>query len=284
MTDVVASVSEGGASASTPLMQATQPAPTDFKSQLGEFASDPTFEPFKDLTSLAKSYKETKSLVGKKFTPPSSDATPEEKASFYKSLGVPDSVDGYGLAAPDNLPEELKDKYDGESLKEFASAAHKLNLTPEQAKGLQAWYDERQISELERFREWNAAEDVKFQGMMEKSFGGGMDKALAATSAALNKYVPEEMRGAVLDAPAHVIAAFAHAINGMQKEYGAEDRGPIGSSHTPAQSAQELRAELHKVIASKEYTNPMASGKSAHEEARRKANELSTRIAGLGKK
>ena len=70
--------------------------------------------------------------------------TPEQKAEFYKALGVPDSPDAYVFDEP-QLPEGMQ--RDENLLTAFKSKAHELNMPATQAKDLQAWYNQQQIEQ-----------------------------------------------------------------------------------------------------------------------------------------
>ena len=66
------------ASASVQSMPAAQaPANNDFKTQLGEYATDPAFKDFKDASNLAKSYKEARAPISQKIGIPDDKSTPE---------------------------------------------------------------------------------------------------------------------------------------------------------------------------------------------------------------
>jgi hypothetical protein len=51
-----------------------------------DLRDDPALKDFNDLPALAKSFKETKTFVGRSIQPPGEAATPEQKAEFYDKL------------------------------------------------------------------------------------------------------------------------------------------------------------------------------------------------------
>lgn len=90
--------------------------------------------------TLAKSFLETKSMVGRKEDEffPKEDWKPEQWSQFHKRIGVPEAPDKYGAPA-----DEIVTK--AGLTKETVAAAHKrfheLGLTPKQVKGiLDDWY------------------------------------------------------------------------------------------------------------------------------------------------
>lgn len=82
-------------------------------------------EKFKDVESLAQSYKELQKSMGSSVRVPSPEASMEERSAFFQRLGAPESADGYDVE---------------EGTEEWATkareAAHKAHLTKDQWKTL----------------------------------------------------------------------------------------------------------------------------------------------------
>jgi hypothetical protein len=108
-------------------------------------ASVPTIE------ALAKSYVATKALVGTKLEAPGEKATAEQIASWRKTVGAPEKIEGYlGEAKtlrPEGLPETL---WRPEVEKKFLEVAHKHHLTPAAVKELFATHADSIKAELVR--------------------------------------------------------------------------------------------------------------------------------------
>jgi len=171
----------------------------DYKALMGDFAEDPTFEAFKtedgfDVQKIAKAYKDTKALVGQKLGIPGEDSSDEAKAEFYKALGVPEegTLESYGLRteAPENWPEGAP--YDTEMGSEFATKAAELKLTPEQARGLQEWYDDKTVGILGEMGDDISKSDENFDTLATEILGDNKDAMLKEANVLLQKHVPEE--------------------------------------------------------------------------------------------
>jgi len=76
---------------------------------------------FDDVDSLAKSYQELQSRMGNSVRIPHSESSPEEVASFYHKIGMPESPEGYKVG------EGME-----EALESFRPLAHSANLTQQQ--------------------------------------------------------------------------------------------------------------------------------------------------------
>lgn len=92
-----------------------------------------TLKLFSSPQSLAKSLANTKRMVGKPFDP-ANFADDNEKAEFYRKLGVPDEAKDYGFEKPENFPADRD--YDSTHDDWFANIAKKYNLPKEAAEGI----------------------------------------------------------------------------------------------------------------------------------------------------
>ena len=133
---------------------------------------------FKDAGSLAKSYMDLESEMGKRISLPGEDAKDEELNAFYAKWGRPEKHDAYEF--PKELPEGLHiDENFGGSVK---ALAHKLGLNKRQFNQLVTWgVEQSQGMMLEQQKESELSEKAlkdkwgfRFNDNIEKS-----DKALA---------------------------------------------------------------------------------------------------------
>lgn len=121
------------------------PAGFSWKSQLGpDLANSPTLQKFEDskegLSKAFESHHNLEKLLGHEKVPiPKGPEDVEGRARLFKALGVPEKPEGYAL--PDaTIPESLKGlTFDKQR---FSEIIHKHNLTPEQAKGVWAEYNQ----------------------------------------------------------------------------------------------------------------------------------------------
>lgn len=108
----------------------TDALPDDLK----EYA--PTLGKYPNPVEALRGLGNAQKLIGQRQTikPPGSDAKPEEITAWRKMLGVPENAEGYGIKAPEKLPEGVK--WDDKTANDFAKLAHEINLTPAQAQKL----------------------------------------------------------------------------------------------------------------------------------------------------
>lgn len=155
----------------------TKSLPEHLKPFEGSLSKYPT--PFDAMAGLGNAQK----LIGQRqnLKPPGPDATPEQQAAYQaevrKITGAPETPEGYGLKAPDNLPEGLE--WNAELADRAANIAHKYGIPPaalhelielnnENAAGLAAKGPELQRQEISRqinelTKEWGADAPVAWQ-------------------------------------------------------------------------------------------------------------------------
>lgn len=123
--------------------------PADWKAALpDEVRNAPSMGKYATPADLAKGYLEAEKLIGKKgVIMPGDNATPEEMKQFHAALGVPDTVEGYDLKAPEGLPEGV---WNEEAAKGFAAKAHELGLTPKQVREIAAWQAQNVAGAMQR--------------------------------------------------------------------------------------------------------------------------------------
>lgn len=116
--------------------------PDDLKPYAAEFGKYP------NAVELLRGHANKAKMIGQRaeVKPPGADAKPEEVAAWRKTLGVPETPEGYGLKAPEKLPEGVQ--WSDEQAKEFSTLAHTLNLTPDQAQKL-VEYDLKRVASIQ---------------------------------------------------------------------------------------------------------------------------------------
>jgi hypothetical protein len=266
-------------------------AAPDFKTQLGDLAKDPALSAFSDLQGIAKAYISTKALVGKAQGIPGENATPEEKAAFYNALGVPETPEGYGLKAPEGLPEAMAKVYDEGFVGEFAKTARDLNLTPAQAQGIQKWYDDKSATLMQGLKGDIDKSDAAFAAEMVKVFGTEEKGAAAQAQAQtlFEKYLTPDMRASLGEAPANVLASIAMIAQGLSKDMTGEDftldRPQTGAGKFTGLSEDQLREKGRELMRSEAFNNAFHKD---HAQAKADSDEIYAQIgrmqAAQGKK
>lgn len=145
----------------------------------------PTFSKYKTEAELFKGIANLATLAGKKtegIRVPGPDAKPEEIAEFRKALGVPETVDGYEIAKPEDLPEGVQ--WSEDTVKAFAGVLHKHGVPPAVAADLVALDIERRKAEVEAFKAEEAQHIETQRQALRDEFGAELPQKLATAARA----------------------------------------------------------------------------------------------------
>lgn len=155
----------------------------DWKVALPEdIRADASLSTFKGIPELARSFIETKKLVGQKgVTVPGENATDQEWAAFHRSIGTPESADGYKISMPAglSLPES--------EIAQIRADGHRLGLSGRQ---VQAIINERAQfhHEVQRAIDEDAR---KADVALREKWGGNYERNKAYVERALKGLDPE---------------------------------------------------------------------------------------------
>jgi hypothetical protein len=204
------------------------------------FRNDPSIQKFKDVNSLAKSYTELQKLVGKeKVVIPKDDASPEEKASFFKKLGMPDEASKYETPELE-VAEEIR--MQDHTLESFKAKAHELGLTKKQFAELYAFQQEMSQNEFNNHLESTKKTAEKTEFELRKEFGVAYEAKIKGAQEVINTF----FKGKDIGKSFSVLAndkGFVKAMAEVAEKLG-EDvlTGTARSTKTPAEAQSEINA------------------------------------------
>lgn len=156
----------------------------------------------KDLSGLDKMLRDSMAAARVKtegmVRVPGDTATDDERAAFYKALGVPDDPKGYELTKPEKLPDGVA--WDDKFADDFASAAKAAGMTKGQVSKVLDWHfgklSEQSAASKAALESSIAAEKAELQ----KTFGSNLDAVVNDAKALANaKWMPQSMRDYILN-------------------------------------------------------------------------------------
>jgi hypothetical protein len=250
----------------------------DFKTSLGELAKDPALASFNSTADLAKSFLETKKLVGQKLGIPGPDATPEAKAAFNEAMGVPKEAAGYEFKPPENLPAALKDTYDEANAQKWAGLFHKHGVPKEAANTLRNELFAEIGKELEGMSEAADMSDEAFGKVAADIYGDNAkaDQAMQYARTIIEKHLPAPLKAAMGQLSNTALLAVAAAIRGETIALTGEDKtiGDDGQTTANGKTVAQLREENREMMKDPAYNSPFTpKGKQAHEDLTKKVKD-----------
>lgn len=217
-----------------------------YSSLEGDLANHPAMQKFESPTALAKAYLDAEvALGGEKVINPfklTDEKRPVAMQRFNAAIGVPSDATGYGLKAPEEVP-------DGVSFDtgRFAAVAHKYGLRPDQAEGLFNEYTGEFIGLAKSSAESHQAALNASETALRKEWGQAYDANVKLASQFVHKFGGEgdfdDLNAALSTNP-----KFLRMMANAGKVYGENSVGGFkdpGSSRFTPQQAQE---EYDKIV------------------------------------
>jgi len=229
-----------------------------------ELREHPSISPIKDVENLARSYVNAQRLIGADKIAVPVNPTDEDLDRIYDRLGRPEAPSDYGFDVDGNvITEELATDY--------ADVAHKLRLTPDQAKGILDYY--RSSVEQSGEQSLELAEAAKEQTVesLRSEWGRAFDQKVEAAARVAQEFANPDMfnitlaDGSKLGDNAEFIKAFAKIADFRQSVTSEDTVAEMSQSNvmTPATAQAEIDAIMNdKSHAYWDRKNPIARQKA----------------------
>jgi hypothetical protein len=229
-----------------------------------ELREHPSISPIKDVENLARSYVNAQRLIGADKIAVPVNPTDEDLDRIYDRLGRPESPSDYGFDVDGNVITE-------EVAANYADVAHKLRLTPDQAKGVLDYYK----TAVEQFdsNSLESAEIAKEETVqsLRQEWGRAFDQKVEAAARVAQEFADPEMfnitlaDGSKLGDNAEFIKAFAKIADFRQSVTSEDTVAEMSQSNvmTPATAQAEIDAIMNdKSHAYWDRKNPIARNKA----------------------
>lgn len=164
----------------------TAPVPSWRDALPDDLKADPSLASFKDVPSLAKSFVETKKLVGQKGLRLPDDNDAEGQAAFRKALGVPDTPDGYQIKRPEIAVDSMV--WDGNAEKEFLAEMHAVGAPPKIVQAAIDFYGRFFAGQMEAARK----EAQAVASELRREWGSTYDARVGRANRVVTQYGGEE--------------------------------------------------------------------------------------------
>lgn len=225
-----------------------------FETVPDEYKDKPYLKNIQNFDQLYKSLDGAQELIGKRPEikgVPNAESTDEERATFYKAMGKPDTAEGYEFEEV-KLPEGAKRN---DELSKFTKELfHKADLTKEQAKIIQGGY-ENKIIEMSGAVDPEAA-SKEFDKMITDTFADRQDTVLKNGQLLLNESVPEALKPYVDALGNKELLILSAVLDGVREKYISEDIMPReGDGSGGGETVNELRDQARVLMVKPEYTS-----------------------------
>lgn len=178
---------EAGVTVTEPEAGSTNTVPTQIIDENGNLVStwrnsldedirnEKSLETFKTVGDIARSFVNTKRMLGKdKIAIPNKNSTPQEWEQYYSAVGKPKTSDDYQLP----VPEEMKDYYDEELVKEARGMFHNLGFNQKQVDALWAFEQKRLAAGIKQLADEESQEKADAENILKEKWGTAYDERL----------------------------------------------------------------------------------------------------------
>ena len=148
-----------------------------------------SLEKFSDVSTLAKSYINAESMIGKdKMVVPGVNTTEDEWNDIYTKLGRPSTPNEYNL----ELALQEGEVVDDQLFASFKDAAHKHGLSPQQAQGILDYYNNISTQTLNEQNNASVLAQEQSSRELREEWGRSYDDNLSKASQIGKQYLGED--------------------------------------------------------------------------------------------
>lgn len=211
----------------------------------GDLKGQASLKAMPSLEALAKSYVETKRMVGARMEAPGEQATPEQIAAWRRVVGAPEKPEGYlgeGTSLrPERIPENM---WDGEREQQFLALAHKHHLPPGAVKEIMGFYGEHVAQNFERSQQEETAMLGHESTRLRQAWGTEFDSNLQL-AARVAQTVGLDPKSHPIFTSAEVVQAFARMGRLLSEDrlVTGQVRGMAGSTQDRIQDITDPRSQ-----------------------------------------
>ena len=228
----------------------TTEQPQSFVSTLPEeLQSEPSLKNFNDAGQLAKSFVHAQRMVGQdKMAVPNNNFTDEDWKETFTKLGLPKSVDDYGVNY--NLAEGA----DPQPVQNFLGEAHKLGLLPKQAQGILDYYGQLETNAREEADKNSALTRSQNETELRQEFGLAYDKKVNAANGVFKTFFANDLAQLKLQdgTPIGNHPGFIKALAKMSDKF-SEDNISAGQENNSSITPNEAQREIDKIMFDKNH-------------------------------
>jgi len=219
-----------------------------------ELKSNASLEKFSDVSTLAKSYINAESMIGKdKMVIPGANTTEDEWNDIYDKLGRPSDPNAYELTAELAEGEQI----DEQLMSSFKETAHKHGLSPAQAQGLLDYYNSISSQSMVDLENNAVLAQEQSQRELREEWGRSYDDNLNKASTVGKQFFGEDVFGMQL-ADGSKLGDNPALIKGLSKMASIVSEDVFAGDKTAASSNANMQQQINDLTApNSPYWNKM---------------------------
>jgi hypothetical protein len=229
------------------------------------------YRPITTVAQLAKEFGHAKTLIGRQgkgIMPLSKDAGPTEREAYYNALGRPKTPDDYTF----DVPDDMKEMYGPDQVKDLLATMHGLGLTQEQVKGVMALdIQNAQKAIADRDSSRKTAYDAGLK-VLKAEWGDAFDLKMQMANRVIEENVPADKKEEVLERWGNdlELTRVLSAIGETMLEDTMADAGGAGQG---PQTPDELERQARELVSTPGYLDGRLS-EATRERLRKEIHDL----------
>lgn len=244
---------------------ATEAAGGDWRASISDPDLRRQAEKFTSPAAVLKSYSALQQKLGRAVVPPGEGASQEDIEAYHRRLGVPDDPTDYGLARPEDWPQELP--FDDGLLGQAADLFQDIGLNRAQAKQLADWYNEASLSAARQLADQEKRAIDTAAAALRRDWGRNFESQMELADRAFRRFFGKDTDvarqvtlsdGSKLGNNPLVIRAFAE----IGRQIG-ESGAPFGDS--PGAAGRAPEEEMDALMGSADYWTNQAKQRRVRE-------------------
>ena len=241
-----------------------------FKESIPEaFRDKPYMQDVNSMESLVTKLDGAEVLIGKtgRVIIPGENATEEERSSFFRSIGRPETPDKYESPFEKESPvfEKMRDSF------------FKNGMTTAQAKNVMRDADAIIQEATSQQQTDIATQDTEFSTMMGSMFGDRKDAAIKNANNMINKFAPESVRSHLNDLGNKELLLLTSVLDKVHQKYLKEDNSVFEThGQETSNNIAEMGQQVDDLIAKSQDEKTYSSAQRI--EFSRRANELQEQL------
>jgi len=210
-----------------------------------ELKSNASLEKFSDVSTLAKSYINAESMIGKdKMVIPGANTTEDEWNDIYDKLGRPSDPNAYELTAELAEGEPI----DEQLMSSFKETAHKHGLSPTQAQGLLDYYNSISSQSMVDLENNAVLAQEQSQRELREEWGRSYEENLNKASNVGKQFFGEDVFGLQLSDGSN-LGDNPALIKGLSKMASIVSEDVFAGDKTAASSSANMQQQINDLTA-----------------------------------
>ncbi len=186
-----ASTGDGRVAEHTVPHQTGRASTSDWRASIEDPELRKAAQRFNSVADLVKAHGDLRRKLSTAIAPPGADASPAERATYRRRLGVPSTPEDYGYTVPDGAAQSLGDGLD-HGLQEFLTTMHEAAAPRGVVHAALNWYFDHVETGAQQAAAQQAQATADAEALLRREWGGDYERNIALAARGLAQFFGDE--------------------------------------------------------------------------------------------